>query len=271
MSSTFEFTPFDRQLLKIAAERACDAAKAAKNAAKKAYLTQAESEAHEMEGYADEAVRFLDSPEAIARETVGEDASEAEKAEVVQLVFGHRAALRVGCLILIKDSQKIIDSQTEMFADTTGQHERLKDFQRLEARLRGMNSEQEELPLATAPAATEPTAPADEDQITADLETGPFDAPATPARLALPSGQPTESDIPEADFEIVSDDPDAAADAPGNEAFALDEDEEHDDEDDEGGQPVGMTSALDGDDVEAWLNEPLRTTPTDAADDDLTS
>lgn len=118
MPSTFEFSPFDRQLLKIAAERASDAAKAAKNAAKKAYLTQAESEAHEMEGYADEAIRFLESPEAIARETAGEDASDEEKAEVVQLVFGHRAALRVGCLILIKDSQKIIDTQTEMFADT---------------------------------------------------------------------------------------------------------------------------------------------------------
>lgn len=169
MSSTFDFSPFDRQLLKIAAERASDAAKAAKNAAKKAYLTQAESEAHEMEGYADEAIRFLDAPEAIARETAGEDASDDEKAEVVQLVFGHRAALRVGCLILIKDSQKIIDSQTEMFADTTGQHERLKDFQRLEARLRGMNSDQEELPLDTPTPDTAADTPADDAQIDAEL------------------------------------------------------------------------------------------------------
>lgn len=136
-----------------------------------------------------------------------------------------------------------------------------------------MNSDQEELPLETPKAAT---APAAEAQLDADLdaegETGPFDAPAATPRLALPSGAPTADEIPEADFEFVADDLDESAPV-SEEAFSLDDDPEDDEDAD-----ASLIGAIGGDPLspdarDAWLNEPLRTSPEDAAaaDDDLTS
>lgn len=251
MATTFDFTVFDRQLLKIAAKSANRAFKSAKSAASKAYLTQAESEAHEMEGYADEAVRFLENPEGIVEESTDEEAPETERREVVKLVHGHIEALRTGCMIRIAEIEDIVKDQTEIFADTDSTQERLKDFRRLESRLRGMNSEQED--LFNKPAATQTTDVSDLSEEAApdeDLPSGPFDADAIPERLALPSGDAPAEDIPEADYEIV----DAA-----------------DPEDDAESEVAEQTAPLTDEEVE-WLNEPLRTTPEDAADDtDLTS
>lgn len=93
--------------------------------------------------------------------------------------------------------------------------------------------------------------------------------------MALTSGAPVDEEIPDADFEIVAeivaDDADVVV-APSDEAFTLDDDaDEEDDDDDE-----AVVGAIGGDPLtpdarDAWLNEPLRTTPTDAAEDDLTS
>jgi hypothetical protein len=248
MANTFDFTPFDRQLLKLAAESASAVAKTAKKAAQKAYLTAAESEAHEMEGYADEAIRFLNNPDGIVEESATDDATEEERKEAVQLMFGHRAALRVGCLILIKDAEGLIEKQTEIFADSDGTHERVKDFRRLESRLRGMNSDQTELPLPIKdPDAAPSEAAADEDAEITDGPLGPFDAPPVAAPLALGSGTADPIDIPDAEFEIL------------------------DDEDDEDDDTPTVSAPMSSDDVDAWLNEPLRTTPDENVDDDLTT
>lgn len=272
MANTFDFTPFDRQLLKLAAESAGMAAKACKKAAQKAYLTEAESEAHAMEGYADEAVRFLNNPEGIAEESAGAEATEAEKREVVQLMFGHRAALRAGCLIRIKDAEKIAEDQSEIFAATDGTDERIKDFRRLESLLRGMNSDQGELPFRGKPDA--PEAPGGDgaaletasEPPLADEPLGPFDAPAAREPLALPApitpdDDETDADhIADAEFEILDGDEGTDIDVAADFSFdepVLDSD-------------VDSTSAgdpLDDAAREAWLNEPLRTDP--ATPDDL--
>jgi hypothetical protein len=202
MPATFDFPPFDIQLLKLAAERASTVAKAAKKAASNAYLTEAESEAHELEGYADEAVRFLDNPN---REPTGDD----DAGSVVELATGHRRALRVGCLILIKESEKIIDKQEEMFADTDGQGRRMTDFKRLEQRLRSELDPQQELPM-DEPKPDADSADAEETDEEVQAEGGPFDAPSVSPRLSLMSGESgAESpEIPDADFEFLDDDDD---------------------------------------------------------------
>jgi hypothetical protein len=245
MANTFDFTPFDRQLLKLAAESASAVAKTAKKAAQKAYLTEAESEAHAMEGYADEAIRFLNNPEGIVDESATDDATEEERKEAVQLMFGHRAALRVGCLILIKDAEALIEQQTEIFADADGTHARVKDFRRLESRLRGMNSDQTELPLPIKDPEAEDAEPQTDEAPAEDAgPSGPFDAPPVSPPLALSAGTPVSAEIPEAEFEIL---------------------EDGDDDEEDDAQTV--SAPMSSDDVDAWLNEPLRAAPDDASDD----
>ncbi len=278
MANTFDFSPFERQLLKLAAESAGDAAKRAKKAAQSAYLTEAESEAHSMEGYADEALRFLNNPEGIAAESAGEDATPDEQREVVQLMFGHRAALRVGCLIRIKEAEKITEAQSEIFADSDGTEARIKDFRRLESLLRGMNSDQGELPFRTKPETPEgpdgagaATAPAEGDGEDEGPE-GPFDAPAIRAPLALSAPielEDDEEEISDADFEILDpaledevDDPTVHATRQVVDDFAFDEaDDARITLDQPSGDPLDEAAR------DAWLNEPLRTDP--ATPDDL--
>lgn len=269
MTTFTDFSPLDRSILKLASDRAAVAFKAAKNACKKAYLTQGESEAHTSEGYAEEAAKFLDNGEAIARESAGEDATEEERREIVQLSHGHRAALRTGLFILIKESQGIVDDQEEMFADTSAQRDREKDFRRLEQRLRDQTQmdlqDDASKPTAEAPAAVDDTPPDEPDA------SGPFDAPPAAERLALSAGESpyadgthddAHEDIPDAQIEpvdgLAADSTPVIEDASEDFTLATDEDEEEDESED-ASVDVAADSA-----TEAWLNEPLRTNPSDA-------
>lgn len=258
MATTFDFTPFERQLLKIAAKSASRAFKAAKSACGKAYLTQAESEAHGMEGYADEAVRFLENPEGIVQESTDDDATEEERRDVVKLVNGHIEALRTGCMIRINEIEDLMEDQTEIFADTDSTQERLKDFRRLESQLRGLNSPQADLFNKPAAESTAPTSDSDAPEAEqAEEPSGPFDASAVPERLALASGEPAAEEIPETDYEIIDDEAGDGSD---------DGEEVEGEDDEERGDPLTPEEQAE------WLNEPLRTTPEDAAEsDDLTS
>ncbi len=216
MAPPIKLKPFDRSLLKIAAKSAVKAAKKCKSAAVAALLTEAESEAHAMEGYADEAVHFLDAPD-------GPDKDE------VQLVHGHRAALRTGCLILIGELEDMEEDQTTVLIDADGitsTKRRADDFRRLESMLRGIEDPQAGLAMEpTTPNAPSPTdAPEAPTEPTSDEAQGPFDAPAVPSPLALMSGEPVELVVPseheiaDAEFEVLDDD---APPTPAAAALAL--------------------------------------------------
>lgn len=220
--SIMVFTPFERQQLKLASKEAQSVAKSAKAAAKKAYLSQGESEAHELMGYAEEAVRFLDAPD-------------GPNGDEVQLSFGHRSALRTGCLILIDDIDGIADEQTDFLVDADGisaTRKRAEDYRRLEARLRTIDNPQQDLPLDGA---NTPPAPSDEGAAAAAATVepdadgpivgeGPFDAEGVRERLALPAPQPDlDPDIADAEFEVLDGDPsDPASDAWLNEPLRAD-------------------------------------------------
>jgi hypothetical protein len=250
--SILVFTPFERELLKLASKETQSVAKSAKLAAKKAYLTEGESEAHELMGYAEEAVRFLDAPE-------------GPNNDEVHLAFGHRTALRTGCLIKIGDIESIADEQTDCLVDADGisaTRKRAEDYRRLEARLRTMDNPQTEIPLdtpSTPPAPTDDAARGATDAAT-DVDDGPiigegpFDADAVRERLALSApAVDLNADIPEAEIEeLPIDDPndptsDAWLDVPLREGTApaptghgtTDDAELLDDDDDPPAQSLG--------------------------------
>lgn len=260
MPSSFPFSAMQRSLLELAADRATAAFKAAKNAAKKAFLTEAESEAHTMEGYAAEAKRFLANGTNIANESAEADATEEEKAQIVELVFNHRAALRVGCLIMIKEMENNVSEQSEFFVSPEAMEARLRDVRKLENKLRTMNSDQAEFDIEDDPPATETSSPVSvaDDEASDTHEIFDDDLYAAPMRepLALGAGA-----IEEADFEVLSDDDlvelGVAQDDPSADAEPEDEHEEDAElvgQSAEAGDPNDPTS-------DAWLAEPLREDP----------
>lgn len=202
--SVMKFTPFERELLKLAGSEAQRVGKAAKAACKRAFLTEGESEAHNMIGYAEEAQHFLDKPD-------GKNKNE------VQLSFGHRTALRTGCLIMIETVQHIAEDQVEALVDDDGvssTKKREKDFRRLEARLRTVDEEQKDLGLESddpdspdggdgdAAATTETTGDAPEGPLVGE---GPFEGEGVAERLALPAPAVdlTQEEIEDADYEVI--------------------------------------------------------------------
>lgn len=255
MAPPLKLSSFDRALLKIAAKSAVAAAKACKKSAQKALLTEAESEAHAMEGYADEAVRFLDAPE-------GPDQDE------VQLVFGHRTALRTGCLIRIGELEDMESDQTAVLIDADGvtsTQRRAADFRRLEGLLRGADDPQAELPLnAAAPAPTPP--PDGGDDEASEVAQGPFDQPPVVAPLALSAGAPSNepdsdlSDVADAEFEVLDDADDDSDDTNRDDADQTQSDLES--------SPSDAIAASEVE-TEEWLAEPLRLVKSDP--DDLVS
>lgn len=216
--SVMKFTPFERELLKLAGSEAQRVGKAAKAACKRAFLTEGESEAHNMIGYAEEAQHFLDKPD-------GKNKNE------VQLSFGHRTALRTGCLIMIETVQHIAEDQVEALVDDDGvssTKKREKDFRRLEGRLRSLDEEQKDLGLSEdnpdapeggddANAAT-PAAKTDDDHDGPLVGEGPFEGEGVTERLALPAPAVdlTQEEIEEADYEII----DESESAPGKKRTA---------------------------------------------------
>ena len=200
------FTVFEVELLKLAATETKTAAKAASGAASKAYLTEAQSAADELGGYAEEAVMFLEKPE--------EDGC--------HLSFGHRTALRTGCLIKIKKIRGIVEDQQESLVDGDGiaaTEKRVADYQRLESRLRKPDDPQTDLDLDSPTPTPSPTDGADDASLFDEdgfpiVGEGPFDAGAIRPLRMLPSAQPdeTEDDIPDA----VVDDDDIAIDDAGD-------------------------------------------------------
>jgi hypothetical protein len=274
--SILVFTPFERQLLKLASKETQSVAKSAKAAAKKAYLTEGESEAHELIGYAEEAVRFLDAPE-------------GPNSDEVQLSFGHRTALRTGCLIMIGDIESIADEQTDCLVDADGisaTRKRAEDYRRLEARLRTMDNPQTEIPLDTP---STPPAPTDDAaRVATDVDDGPiigegpFDADAVRERLALSApAVDLNADIPEAEIEELPlgdpNDPtsDAWLDLPLREGTApaptehgtTDDAELLDDDDDPPAQSLGDVLADAAADAAADVHADVARDATPYADD----
>jgi hypothetical protein len=241
------FGALDVALLKIAVKATQSVAKSAKSAAKKAYLTQAESEAHELIGYADEALVFLEKPE-------GAELNE------FQLSFGHRTALRTGCLIKIDEIEDIADDQTDCLVDADGisaTRKRADDYRRIELYLRTLDDPQTEMPLES----TGPLAPTDDGGVKAPelfddqpiVGEGPFEGEGVQERRALPAPRPADDEIAEADFEIVEEDDDAGdPNDPTSAAWLAAElrdesidDEIDDDSDDE--EPYADDAAIDDD------------------------
>lgn len=286
MAQKFPFNPTQTNLLIKAAAEAKKLYKSVKSAATKAFMTEEESAAYAMEGYADEAIVFLKNPiaatKADAERSDQDGDGDGEKRAITELMFNHKVALRTGLLAMIAEAEdNIEEQQATFFADPSGMEQRLKDLRKLEWRLRGQTAEQTELP--DEPDAVE-TAEADADVSAEEAppeDQGPFDAPPVPAPLALPPGprdpltNDLPDDIPEADFEILGAIDGAAM--PSDEDLALMAQPDGDALEQAIAEPERAVATIEPestdalvdpmteDEREAWLAEPLRRDP--AADE----
>lgn len=109
----------DVAILRTAGEMAKKAGEAAAKACKKADLTEEESAAAALAGYAEEALLFLD------RRQHG----------TVELWEGHKRALRTGCRLFFDECTKIHQKQVELDIGTSETDERAQEIRRVFTRV----------------------------------------------------------------------------------------------------------------------------------------